>query len=130
MRVLAEAVLATGIDGGPGPAPTFSHVPAPEQASSESEVQTEQLFVQSPPATLPMTAATQMPPPVAQVDQPAFRIISTILIALGLMGGLAFMQHKLQTQPKPTGATSRLVLPMDKTLDSNGTAIEEAKNHA
>ena len=77
-----------------------------------------------------MTAATQMPPPVAQVDQPAFRIISTILIALGLMGGLAFMQHKLQTQPKPTGATSRLVLPMDKTLDSNGTAIEEAKNHA
>ena len=133
LRVLAEAVLATSIDGGPETAPTLSPVPVPvlvhEQAMSVSELQTEQPLVQSAPASLPITAPAQMPPPVAQVQQPAFRIISTILITLGLTGGLAFIQHKLQTQPKPNGATSQLVPPMDKNLGSKTTAIEETMNH-
>jgi hypothetical protein len=51
------------------------------------------------------------------------------LIALGLTGGLAFIQHKLQTQPKPNGATTQLVPPMDRNLASKSTAIEEKMNH-
>ena len=39
------------------------------------------------------------------------------------------MQHKLQTQPKTNGATSQLVPPMDRNLDSMSTAIEEKMNH-
>ena len=137
LRVLAEAVLATSIDGGPEPAPTLSSVPVPapvpvlvpEQAMSVSELQTEQPLVQSALASLPITAPAQMPSPVAKVQQPAFRIISAILIALGLTGGLAFMQHKLQTLPKTNGATSQLVPPMDRNLGSKSTAIEEMTNH-
>ena len=133
LRVLAEAVLATSIDGGPEPAPTLSPVPVPvlvpEQAMSVSELQTEQPLVQSALASLPITAPAQMPSPVAQVQQPAFRIISAILIALGLTGGLAFMHYKLQTQPKTNGATSQLVPPMDRNLGSKSTAIEEKMNH-
>jgi hypothetical protein len=135
LRVLAEAVLATSIDGGPEPAPTLPPVPVPvpvlvhEQAMSVSELQTEQPLVQSAFASLPITAPAQMPSPVAKVQQPAFRIISAILIALGLTGGLAFMQHKLQTQPKTNGATTQLVPPMDRNLGSKSTAIEEMMNH-
>jgi sulfite exporter TauE/SafE len=96
---------------------------------SVSELQTEQPLVQSALASLPITAPAQMPSPVAKVQQPAFRIISAILIALGLTGGLAFMQHKLQTLPKTNGATSQLVPPMDRNLGSKSTAIEEMTNH-
>jgi len=77
-----------------------------------------------------MTAASKMPPPVAEAQQLSFRITMAILTTLGIMGVLAFMQQPPLKQPKPTGGMSLPLLSTNGMLDSNDRIVEEEENHA